>query len=86
MPVCFLPPPGPLNPLTLHPGPQGHSGGSFLGPLSPPVASRSQTFAIVELCRVDRVCFELRRAALLLNDCLADVFRDEQEAEGVSQG
>ena len=40
----------------------------------------------VELCSVDGLYFELHHTALSLNYYFADVFRDEQEAEGVSQG
>lgn len=40
----------------------------------------------VELCSVDGLYFELHDTALSLNYYFADVFRDEQEAEGVSQG
>ena len=40
----------------------------------------------VELGSVDGLYFELHHTALSLNYHFANVFRDEQEAEGVSQG
>ena len=40
----------------------------------------------VELGSVDGLYFELHHKALSLNYYFANVFRDEHEAEGVSQG
>lgn len=46
----------------------------------------TQPLPKVELCSADGLYCEQRHTALFLSYGFTDVFRDEQEAEGVSQG